>query len=412
MKISQPVIIVGAGVTGLCCALDLKAQGIPVLVLEHEDAPGGRVRTDELNGFRLDRGFQVWLEAYPECQKRLNPEKLQAGAFGSGAVIYNGEDLRLFADPFRHPKESFESLCHPVGSLVDKLRMQVVRSRLSKKSLDELFSGEDLSTLEYWKKLGFSSRMIEGFLTPFFRGIFLAEPEDVSRRMFDFVFSMFGQGRALLPAGGIQAIPGSLAEGLSNQELRLSASVKHVHSDKVLLETGEELSASAVVVTVPKPETIGMDVLEATAPPKSVGCVYFDAPKAPIEGPWLVLNGSGRGQITQVSVNSSVAGGFAPEGRHLISVSVNGSELDTERVRKEAREWFGPQVDEWNILKTMAIEYALPSFAENDLPGPGYIEQDGVFLCGDAYRHPSLQGAMESGAMVATELIQRAEALS
>jgi phytoene dehydrogenase-like protein len=404
MKNIQPVVIVGAGVAGLCCALDLKAEGIPVLVLEQADAPGGRVRTDEVNGFRLDRGFQVWLEAYPECQKRLDPEKCQAGAFGSGAVIYDGKALRLFADPFRHPQKAFKSFLHPVGSLGDKLRMQLLRSRVSKKGLEELFSSEDVSTLAHWEALGFSSRMIDGFLAPFFRGIFLAEPEEVSRRMFDFVFSMFGQGRALLPAGGIQRIPESLAEGFSTEELRLSISVKHVSADKVVLTSGEEIAASAVVVTVPQPESLGIDVSEVKTSGRSVACFYFDAPKAPIEGPWLVLNGSGRGQVTQVSVNSSVADGYAPEGRHLISVSANGTTLDTREVKQEMREWFGAQVDAWEILKKYTIDYALPAFVDHEIPGPGWKEVEGVFVCGDAFRHPSLQGAMESGTRVATEL--------
>ncbi|MGA0369934.1 MAG: FAD-dependent oxidoreductase, partial [Kiritimatiellia bacterium] len=200
MHENHPVVIVGAGVAGLCCALDLKAAGIPVCVLEKEEAPGGRVRTDSVQGFRLDRGFQVWLEAYPQCRKRLSPSSLRAGAFGSGAMIFDGNRLRLFADPFRHPSAALSSLLHPVGSLGDKLRLQMLRRRLSRRSLPELLSGEEFSTLDHWRRLGFSPEMIRGFLAPFFRGIFLAEPEEISRRMFDFVFSMFGQGPALLPA--------------------------------------------------------------------------------------------------------------------------------------------------------------------------------------------------------------------
>jgi len=408
MPDKSPVVIIGAGVAGLCCALDVKAKGIPVCVLEKEARPGGRVRTEDFEGFRLDRGFQVWLEAYPQCRKRLDPRKLQAGAFGSGAVIFDGKRLRLFADPFRHPRQALKSVCHPVGSLRDKVRMQILRSRLTHRDMTQLFSGEEMSAMEYWQKEGFSSQMIQGFLSPFFRGIFLAEPEDVSRRMFDFVFSMFGQGKAYLPAGGIQALPDALAAELHQGELRLSTPAEHIQAHSVRTGSGEQIAASAVVVTVPDDESLGVPRRES----RSVSCLYFDAPKAPVQGPWLILNGSGQGNVTQVSVNSSVAPGYAPAGRHLISVSLNGLSEEGESMRKEAvmtelRQWFGSEVNEWRFLKEMEIAHALPAFGEEELPGPGWVEKQGIFYAGDGFLHPSLQGAMESGSRVAAELLKR-----
>jgi protoporphyrinogen oxidase len=295
---------------------------------------------------------------------------------------------------------------------MDKLRMQILRSRLAKISLQELFEGEEFSTLQHWQRQGFSPKMIQGFLAPFFRGIFLTEPENVSRRMFDFVFSMFGQGRALLPAGGMQAIPESLAEGLAETELRLKTPVERVEAKRVWTTSGEEISASAVVVTAPELKPFNLNTAEYLTPPHSVSCLYFDAPIAPVNGPWFILNGSGRGQITQVSVNSSVAEGYAPQGRHLISVSVNGSSTNKEservqNVRTELIDWFGSQVDLWRFLKMMQVDYALPSFEPGQLPGPKWKQEKGIYLCGDGFNHPSLQGAMESGAAVASELIEQ-----
>lgn len=406
MSNQLPVVIVGAGVTGLCCALDLKAAGIPVCVLEKEDAPGGRVRTDTVEGFRLDRGFQVWLEAYPECRKRLDPAALGAGAFGSGAVIFNGRGLRLFADPFRHPGQLWNSLGHPVGTLADKLRLQRLRLQLAGREESDLLSGEEMSTLAFWQAQGFSPRMVEGFLAPFFRGIFLADPAEVSRRMFAFVFAMFGRGRALLPAGGMQAIPEALAKDLRPEELWLSTPVVSVEADEVRILEGDKIRASAVVVTLPEPERIGLPPRADALPPRRVSTLYFDAARAPVKGPWLVLNGTAGGCVNQLSVNSSVAAGYAPEGRELIAVSLKRTCSEAE-VKEELRQWFGPEVADWRLLRQMDIPCALPAFAADRLPGPGWAQVQGIFYAGDGWHHPSLQGAMASGAAVAAEIIRR-----
>lgn len=412
MSETDSVIIVGAGVAGLCCAIDLKRHGIPVQILERSDAVGGRVRTDVVEGFRLDRGFQVWLEAYPECKKRLSPEILKPGAFASGAVLFDGYQLRRFPDPLRHPKLLFEAASHPVGSLKDKLLLQKLRSGLSKTQADELFNGTEMSALERWREVGISQRMIDGFLTPFFRGIFLADPDQVSRRMFDFVYAMFGKGRALLPNLGMGAIPEFLASELDEGDVHFSVEVARVHADRVMTVEGEEIRGRAVVLAVEDPVALGFQLEAAPVETRAVTCLYFDASVSPVDGPWLVLNGSGTGRVNQVSVNSMVVDGLAPDGRHLIAVSVNGMAEEepislVRVVTDELQQWFGTQVEGWRFLKEYRIDHALPAFAPGQLLGPGVVEEQGVVCCGDSLAHPSLQGAMESGAKAAQQVATR-----
>ena len=70
------VVIVGAGLAGLAAAIDLEALGHDVEIHEASDGAGGRVRTDVVDGYRLDRGFQILLEAYPEAQDLLDYDAL------------------------------------------------------------------------------------------------------------------------------------------------------------------------------------------------------------------------------------------------------------------------------------------------------------------------------------------------
>ncbi len=89
---SRPdVLIVGAGLSGLSCALWLHEGGLSVLVLEASDGIGGGVRTDEVEGFLLDRGFQVFLMAYPEAQRVLDYGALDFKPFYPGPPRQSSE---------------------------------------------------------------------------------------------------------------------------------------------------------------------------------------------------------------------------------------------------------------------------------------------------------------------------------
>src|SRR5262245_38663538 len=82
------VLIIGAGLAGLSCARHLADSGISFEVIEASDGIGGRVRTDEHEGFLLDRGFQVLLTAYPEAQRTLDFHALELKKFRPGAFSW------------------------------------------------------------------------------------------------------------------------------------------------------------------------------------------------------------------------------------------------------------------------------------------------------------------------------------
>ena len=245
---THDVLIVGAGLAGLCCARRLQNQGIRCLLLEAANSVGGRIRTDVVDGFRLDRGFQVFLTSYPEAKQILDYDGLRLRSFLPGALVRHGGRFHQLTDPWRRPFAALRSLFSPIGSFADKLRVARLRSRSLKGTLEERFRDPETTTLKSLQDAGFSTAMIERFFRPFLGGIFLDSELDTSSRMFHFVFRMFSLGSASLPAEGMEAIPRQLASGLPPDSVRLGTRVVGVQSGSVRLDTGEEIKGRAVVV--------------------------------------------------------------------------------------------------------------------------------------------------------------------
>jgi phytoene dehydrogenase-like protein len=401
---AKPVLIVGAGLAGLCCAKRLVQRGRPVQVLEASDRVGGRVASDEHEGFCLDRGFQVLLTAYPHCRRMLDYPALQLGHFTPGAVIRSHGKWRPLIDPLRRPAALGSAIFSRAIGPLDKLRLLRMRWDLARRPLDELWDGPAVSTLHALQRRGFSEHAIDQFFRPFLGGVFLDRSLQTSSRMLDFVYRMFGSGTAALPAGGMSAVPNQLAHGLPQGSVRLGTSVAAVTDLSVTLATGHTLGASAVVVAA-DPESAARLLRTASAPAMcGTTCLYFDAPEPPIRTPTLMLSAE-PGPINQLAVLSNVAPGYAPDGRHLVSVSLLGTPQEEratseQAVRQQLSTWFGgPTVDRWRTLRTYRIPDGLPDQHVGQLNPPRRPVQvdGGLFVCGDHRDNASIDGAMQSG---------------
>lgn len=407
---TNDVLIVGAGLAGLCCARELHRRGVRFKLLEAADGVGGRIRTDVVDGFRLDRGFQVFLTSYPEAQQVLYYPALRLKPFLPGALVRVGGKFHTLADPWRRPVAAIRSLLAPVGSFADKLRVARLRSRALKGSVADRFCDPETTTLEALKASGFSDAMIDRFFRPFLGGIFLEPELRTSSRMFQFVFRMFSRGEACLPAEGLEAIPRQLAAGLPPESIRLGVRVDKVRPDSVRLDTGEELGARAVVVATEGASAARLLGDEIPAAAQGVTCLYFAAPRPPVEQPVLVLNGEGRGPVNNLCVPTAVAPTYGPAGASLVSATVLGTPPDDDRLRTEVREqlagWFGPVVNDWRHLRTYRIPYALPRQAPPALAEPERPVRwrPGVYVCGDHRDNASINGAMVSGRRAAEAL--------
>lgn len=415
----ERVLVVGAGLAGLACAQELRQAGVDPLVLEAGDSVGGRVRTDTFDGFRLDHGFQVLLEAYPEAQRLLDLPALSCGRFRPGAVIRAKGRFRRLGDPQRDPAALWSTLTSGLGTWSDRFAILGLKRTLTREDARAALAVPDHSTLEELRSLGFSEELIEAFFRPFLGGIFLDRPLATSQRMFRFVFRMFSLGDALLPAGGMQRIPEQLAAGLSADRVRTGVRVATVDAGGVVLEDGNRVDAEAVVLATEMDTAAHLLGESVSLEWNGVDCLYFDAPESPVGGADLVLNGEGQGPINNLCVPSDVAAGYAPEGRSLVSVTT----LDTleepedalrDQVVQQLRTWYGADVDSWRFLRHHRIRRALPAQRAGWLDPPSRTGRhpSGVYVAGDHVETASSQGALSSGVLCARKVLAEVESLA
>jgi phytoene dehydrogenase-like protein len=411
MSTSPDVLIVGAGLAGLACARHLADAGVSFGLLEGSDGIGGRVRTDECQGFLLDRGFQVLLTAYPEAQRTLDFHALELRKFSPGAFSWFAGRMNRLTDPWRTPGGWREAIRSDFGTFFDKVRVERLRSRLRRSSVEEIFGRPDVSTREALKAIGFSDEFVHRFFRPFLGGVFLDGELGSSSRMFEFVFKMMSEGDTAVPARGMGQIPAQIASHLPPDSIRLGAHVEALHENEVSLAAGERLRARAIVVAADGPGAAHL-VGEAEPASRSVTCFYYSADEPPLPEPMIVLNGDGAGPVNNFAVISQVAPSYAPPGKSLVSASVLGTQQLTEQqlggfIIAQMQQWFGRAVRSWRYLKSYRIPHAQPQQSPGALEPPERPVRirPGVYLCGDHRDHASIQGAMVSGRRAAEAVL-------
>ena len=392
------VVIVGAGLAGLSAAREIQRHGLSVIVLESSDAVGGRVRTDIVDGFQLDRGFQVMLTAYPELQSQVDMRALDLRPFDPGALVWRNGKGHAVSDPFRKPQTLATTAFAPIGSVFDKARIVVLRARVMRRKPAALLGGQDVSTDVALRAFGFSTKIINRFFRPLFGGIQLDPHLATSRRMFDVIFKSLSEGQSVLPSRGMHALPLQMASRLSEGTVHLNTRVSKVDGSKVTLASGESITARAVVVATDGPTAsslLGIPIVES----RKVGCVYFSADTPPTKEKYVVLDGTGNGPVLNVAVISNVAPSYAPADKHLIVAALPGvTDGDLEAMsREQLRSWWGPQVNDWKHLRTYVINHGGPVQKPPFSPKQRVDLGNGLFVCGDHRDTGSIQGAMFSG---------------
>jgi hypothetical protein len=409
------IIIVGAGLAGLTCAKVLRERGAEVAVFEASDGVGGRVRTDEQDGFLLDRGFQVYFTSYPVAGRHLDYEALDFRGFDPGVIIHRGSEKSVLSDPLRDPKALVQSLLSDAATFGDKLRTLEMVARTSTVGISAgAEDGEtDTSTLEYLKTAGLSGRYIDSFFRPFYGGITLNRELTTSARVLRFTLRMLASGRTVIPALGMGEIPRQLASHLQEGEIQLNSPVEDLlrEGERVagVRSVGKEHEADAVVVATDAP-TAGALTGEAV-PEGSAGevCIYYETDRLG-SGKKILLNAEDGAFVNNAVEMSNISEKYAPPERHLLyAVGLTGMDLPDEDLYRRGIEdlsrWYpGADFRPLALRRIPYGQFAQPPGIHSRLP-ENMTRKQGLVLAGEYTEDSSINGSMLSGEKAARAVI-------
>jgi len=412
MEKAADVLIVGGGLSGLNAAWHLQNAGKKVLILEGSDAPGGRMRSDREDGFVFDRGFQVLLTAYPEFNRKDFPvaqAQLHLHHFLPAALVFHEGRRYLLGDPLRMPAALAPTLLNPLLNLADLWKTFRLRQQLMRTAPEACFEGEAIDACGFLEQRGFSKPYIAHFFRPFLEGVFLDNPAHVDAAAFRFVYKMFAEGYAALPAGGIQTLPDAMCRSLPAGTMRTGMEVTAVTKDSVSCADGTVLHAPAVMLTGGFGQLLpGQDGLRNTW--RSTLNVYFAMDSNPLPQPILCLQSSPKALAGNFTVLSAVAPGYAPAGMQLLSATHTGgrpwSESLKEAMRNELAGLLGLNPQQLRYLRHYTIPQALPTQEKVDYAPRIMRSDDGVWLAGDVTSNSSANAALLSGRLAAENILQ------
>lgn len=407
-KSEYKINIIGAGLSGLIAATVLENHGYAPHIFESSGEVGGRIKTDIVEGYQLDHGFQVLLDAYPKAKQYLDYEALDLQQIKPGAVIFSEGKKSTIGDPLRDTSLLLPTIFSGIGNISDKIRILKINQELQKKDLKEIFSSKETSTIEYLRKKKFSEEMITKFFKPFFGGIFLEENLETSSRMFEFIYKMFGEGLAVIPKEGMGAIPRQLASKLNNTTFHFNTPVEQVKSDCLILKNGERiLSDSTIIATEASSLVSNLTGQEFSW--KSCHNFYFEVEERSIDAALIGLVTDNDALINNIFFHNSIKTG-SKGAKQLLSVTVvketslNAGELQ-KKVELDLKKYCG--VGEARFLKHYHIKKALPKIMplhyELDPTESQLTEK--IFLAGDQLLNSSQNAAMLSGECAAFGLM-------
>ena len=418
------VVVVGAGLAGLSAAVrllgaDSAARSAEVVLLEAADAPGGRIRTDVVDGFQLDRGFQLYNPAYPQGRVMFDHESLELRPFTAGVRVRTDEGWAELADPRRAPSLAWASMRAPVGSTLDKARFAAYAGRAAVASPRSIESAADVSMLDALADAGIGKSLLESTLRPFLSGVFLEDQLATSRRFGDFVLRSFARGTPSVPAAGMQALPEQLAARLPAGVMHLNTPVTGVESrsDELVVRTAHGDITSGVVFIATNSRVAEELVPGFVGPATHSVTTWYHVPdgdsEALADGRGILTvdgRGPGRGPVVNTVPLTHAAPEYAPAGAALVSSSALGLHPDPEAetaVRAHLAELYGVDTAGWELLATYPIPDALPAmtppFEVRRTLTPG-AAAPGVLVAGDHRDTSSIQGALASGRRAAEQI--------
>ncbi|SFF15591.1 protoporphyrinogen/coproporphyrinogen oxidase [Blastococcus tunisiensis] len=402
MSSRAEVVVVGAGLAGLSAAVRLAAAGVDVHVLEAGAHAGGRLSTERIDGFVVDRGFQVLNTGYPRAAD-LDLGALQLGWFERGAVVRVDGTAHRVVDPRQRPADVLGTATAPVGSLRDKAALAAFSVRAGYLPVGRLLAAPERTAEQALRAAGVGSTALDRFFRPFLAGVLLEDELGTSSRYLDLLWRSFVRGSIGLPARGMQAVGEQLADRLAPGRLSLHTAARSVSPGSVVTDDGTWSATAVVVATDPDTAARLLPAVEASAP-RQVTTHLHVLPESPWRRPLIVLGAPG-GRLVNSVVVSDAQPRYSPDGRALLASSTLAPTRE-EEVRAEIAAAHDVAPDDLDHLTTVTVPGAQPAaLPPLRLRRPVELG-DGLFVCGDHRDTPSIQGAMASGARAARAVLR------
>jgi phytoene dehydrogenase-like protein len=396
------VVVVGAGLAGLSVATRLAAAGCDVHVLEASAHAGGRLATEQVDGFVVDRGFQVFNTGYPRAAD-LDLPALDLGFFTPGAVVRVGDRAHRVADPRRRPSALVDTLRAPLGSLPHKVAIAAFSARAGYWPVSRLLAARETSAAAHLEQAGVGEVALERFFGPFLAGVLLEDRLETSSRYLDLLWRSFARGGTALPARGIQAIGEQLAARVGEGRVHHRVRVTAVSGTSVDSDAGRVRADAVVVATDPGTAADLVPAVEAAAP-RQVTTHYHLLPASPWTEPLIVL-GTPEGRLVNSVVLSDAQPAYSPDGRALLASNTLAPTREAE-VREEVARLHDVATGDLEHLTTVTVTGAQPAALPPLRHRRAVDLGGGLYVCGDHRDTPSIQGAMASGRRTAAAVLR------
>lgn len=396
-------IIVGAGLAGCAASLALEKHGYECTLIESSEKAGGRMRSTTIGEYDIDVGFHVLHTAYPTLERWLDLNRLELKAMDAATDLIQPSTGKIstLGDPLRSPSTLFPTILS--AGVWNALRMLRWRLTTRKRDLENAMDRPSMPMDAYFHSMRFSKSFQSSFLQPLFAGITLDDERKERSAFASFTFSAMSHGSMTMPKKGIEAVPKQLLARLKSTNILYNTTVESLSKDSVKLADGTELKADIVILATPQHVAQKLLGITNTSRRKETATYVFECQQTPLKRARLLLNteyGNGENKVLHVHVPTLLH----TASSHLLVATVIGEHSrlhdqkdEQEKIRSELITWFGSDVEEWPLVGTTYVDYALPSSSTTAVGRErSDLMVNDVYCIGDHTMHPSVHGTLRS----------------
>ena len=373
------VVVVGAGLAGISAALTLQGAGVEVEVFESSDIVGGRVATDIVDGFRLDRGFQLINDGYSELKRLDVIDELEFIYAERVVDLATTSGIRSLGDPRQVFSSIFDSSIASFGEKLAFLRFLTSKTKPGA-SLEAEMQAAGVGKLY--------SRVIEPFLT----GVFLTSPKNVDAGYGKEIIKSFTQGKSGLPKYGA----GTLSQALA-------ARVDVIHTEE-RIDSLDQFADRKVIIATDMANASKLTGAHLDMEWASSTTWYHRIPVDVSHSKRLRIDSDRNGPVINSIVISNAMSEYAPHGSALLSTTTL-EPIDEHEVRKQLSTMWAANTANWELIRKYEISHSLPIFKPGQTRIKSSRVSEKVFIAGDYLTSGSQNGALLAGRLAAEELL-------